>query len=164
MARFTAQVDAPVPADVFWRVLVDWPRHGNWVPLTRVTVLTPSAEGVGARFVARTALGPLGFDDVMEVAEWREPASASSDASAPPARCAVVKQGRVVLGGAAFEVEPTPGGSRVTWVEDVEVVPVALTRLFAPLVSVAGRIAFTRALRGAAREAEELARSEGRRV
>ncbi|HYJ74105.1 MAG TPA: SRPBCC family protein, partial [Kineosporiaceae bacterium] len=74
MARFTAVVDTPAPPERTWKALTDWPSHGRWVPLTRVTVLTPSASGVGARFVGRTGLGPLAVDDPMEVVEWREPA------------------------------------------------------------------------------------------
>jgi hypothetical protein len=87
----------------------------------------------------------------MEVVEWRPPADGVAG------RCAVVKQGRLVLGGAWFEVAPLPGpdgpASRVTWVEEVEVAPVRLTRPFGPLLAVLGRAGFTRAMRAMAREA-----------
>ena len=149
MARFTATVDVGAPADRTWATMVDWPAHGRWVPLTRVSVLTPSGVGVGARFVGRSGIGPLGFDDPMQVVEWAAPSAGA------PGRCAVVKQGRVVLGTASFEVADLPGGrSRVTWWEDIELAPVRLTRPFAALVSLAGRIAFTRTLRTMAREVE----------
>ncbi len=142
-------MDVDAPAERTWATLVDWPAHGRWVPLTRVRVLTPSGAGVGARFVGRSGIGPLGFDDPMEVVEWAPPSAGS------PGRCAVVKQGRVVLGRASFEVADLPGGrSRVTWLEDVELAPVALTRPFAAVVALVGRLAFTRTLRAMAREVE----------
>lgn len=147
MARFTAVVDSPASAEQTWRALTDWPAHGRWVPLTRVRVLTSSARGVGARFVGHTGLGPLGFDDPMQVVEWRDPADGV------PGWCRVVKQGRVVLGEAWFEVSPrASGGSTVSWTEDVEIAPVRLSRPFAPLVRLVGRLAFTRSLRAMARE------------
>jgi hypothetical protein len=151
VARFEVVLDVQADVGTVWDLMVDWPAHGRWVPLTRVEVLTPSGAGVGARFVGRTGVGPLAFDDPMEVVEWRPPADGAAG------RCAVVKQGRLVLGGAWFEVAPlpAPGGpaSRVTWVEEIEVVPVRLTRPFGPLLAALGRIGFTRALTVMAREA-----------
>jgi hypothetical protein len=146
VARFTAVVDTSAPPARTWQTLTDWPAHGRWVPLTTVRVLTASASGVGARFVGRTGVGPLGFDDPMEVVEWAEPAPGS------PGHCRVVKQGRVVLGEAWFEVAERPGGSRVTWSEEIEIAPVGLTRPFGAIVGSVGRIAFTRSLRAMARE------------
>jgi hypothetical protein len=145
--HFVASVEVEAPAAATWAALVDWPSHARWIPLTTVRVLTASPSGIGARFVGRSGLGPIGFDDPMEVVEWRPPAAGEAG------RCSVVKQGRVVLGTAAFEVHDLPGGrSRVDWVEDVDVVPVVLTRPFDRLIAVAGRLAFTRTLRAMARE------------
>jgi hypothetical protein len=150
--QVTAEV--PAPAQVVWDRLVDWPSHGRWVPLTRVRVLTERPDGVGARFVGRTAIGALGFDDPMEVTEWRPPAG---DAAG---RCAVVKQGRVLLGSAFFEVAPRPGDrAAVLWSEDVELRPVALTRPFAPITRLVTKLLFARMLR---RMAAELAAGEAR--
>ncbi|HVN13836.1 MAG TPA: SRPBCC family protein [Kineosporiaceae bacterium] len=147
MARFTAAVRSPASAERTWRVLTDWSSHGRWIPLTDVRVLTPSGAGSGARFVGRTGFGPLGFDDPMEVVVWREPGPGVAG------YCRVVKQGRVILGQAWFDVTPTPdGASRVTWTEDVEIAPVALTRWFGPMVAALGRIALTRSLRAMAGE------------
>jgi hypothetical protein len=149
VARFTAVVEVGAPADRTWNVLVDWPAHGRWVPLTTVSVLTPSGTGVGARFVGRTGLGPLGFDDPMEITEWTPPAAGR------PGQCRVVKQGRVVLGEAWFEVSDLPGGrSRVAWTEDVEVLSAALGRPFRRVLELGGRLAFTRTLRHMAAEVE----------
>jgi hypothetical protein len=116
-------------------------------------VLTPTGEGVGARFVGRSGLGPIGFDDPMEITEWQPPADGRAG------RCRVVKSGRVVLGSAWFEVADLPAGvagarSRVSWTEDVELVPIALTRPVRRLVELGGRLAFTRTLRQMAAEVE----------
>jgi hypothetical protein len=147
VARFTAVARTPASAARTWQLLTDWPAHGRWVPLTDVRVLTPQGRGVGARFTGRTGLGPVGFDDPMEVVEWREPAAGTAGL------VRLVKHGRVVLGGAEIEVEDTPGGgSVVRWTEDVQLAPVRLTRPFDGLVAVLGRRAFERALRAMARE------------
>jgi len=154
MVLFTARVEVDAPADRVWATITDWPAHGRWVPLTTVTVLTPSGEGVGARFVGRSGLGPLAFDDPMEVTRWQPPSGDLADGSGRPGECHVVKQGRVVLGEAWFEVTPLPGGrSAVAWTEDVQVAPVALTRPFGRLLALGGRLAFTRTLRAMGAEA-----------
>ena len=147
MARFTAVARTPAPAARTWELLTDWPAHSRWVPLTAVRVLTPQRRGVGARFTGRTGLGPIAFDDPMEVVEWREPAAGTAG------RARLIKYGRVVLGGAELEVEDAPGGgSIVRWTEDMQVAPVRLTRPFDRVVAVVGRRAFERALRAMARE------------
>lgn len=156
MARFTAVVEVAASAERTWAALVDWPAHGRWLPATTVTVLTPSGAGVGARFVGRTGFGPLSFDDPMEITEWAPPGGGR------PGRCQVVKQGRVVLGEARFEVRDA-GTDRcvVAWTEDVVLVRPVLTRVVQPLIVVAGRIAFTRALRAMAAQVEAAVRAGG---
>jgi hypothetical protein len=156
MAHFEATVQVTVGADRVWARLVDWPAHGRWVPLTTVRVLSPSPTGIGARFVGRTGIGPLGFDDPMTVVVWQPPEDGGAGV------CEVVKQGRVLLGGARLEVTPTEGGSRVIWSEDVELAPVRLTRPVGPLLAAAGRLGFTRALQAMARELEAEAEAERR--
>ncbi|MFN8077937.1 MAG: SRPBCC family protein [Kineosporiaceae bacterium] len=146
--RVRRTIDVAAPAGQVWAVLVDWPRHGAWVPLTTVRTLTPSGLGLGARFVGRTAApGPLrvlGFDDVMEVVAWQPPEGGATG------RCEVVKLGRVVRGGAEFEVEPLDAErTRVHWVEDV-VVPRPLVR---PVAVIAGW-GLDRVLRAMARDIE----------
>lgn len=165
MTRFVAVVDVPAPPQVVWDRLTDWPSHTRWVPLTTVRVTTPLATGVGARFVGRTSLAAvrldrLGFDDPMEVTGWLPPADGL------PGRCGIRKLGRVVRGSAAFDVVALPaaaGGpplTRVLWEGDLDLPPRPVTRLLAPLVSLAGRFAYTAALRSMARElARERART-----
>jgi hypothetical protein len=153
MAGFTVALDVRAPATRVWTTLVDWPRHGDWAPLTTVRVTTPRADGVGASFVARSGIGPLGFDDPMTVTHWQPPAGDKpGDAKG---RCDIDKHGRAIRGIAWFEVSPLPGDhSHVVWFEDVTVRPHRLTRLAPAVVSTIGRLGFGRALRAMAREAE----------
>jgi hypothetical protein len=121
VAVFEVHRDSALSASEAWVRLTDWRRHGDFIPLTDVLVSgTPDAtasspgSGVGAVFVARTSLGPLHFDDPMEVTYWRPPADG-------PGACRLVKTGRVVQGWAVLTVTPTSSGCSVNWTEDAAV-------------------------------------------
>jgi hypothetical protein len=104
-------------------------------------VRTPPPTGEGTVFVARSGVGPVAFDDPMEVVTWRPPLDGSAG------RCRLVKRGTFVTGWAEIEVRPvTGGGSRVLWREDLNVrwLPRFLDR---PL-GWAGRWMFGRAVEG----------------
>lgn len=101
----------PRSADDAWARVTDWERHGHFIPFTTVSRLPGPAEGVGRIFVGRTALGPLGFDDPMEVTYWRPPSGGK------PGVCRIVKRGDVVTGWAVLTVEPDGRGARVRWNE-----------------------------------------------
>ncbi|CAL9396203.1 SRPBCC family protein [Streptomyces sp. Tu 3180] len=139
MATFLVQRTAPLPLDEAWRRVTAWPRHGEAVPLTRVTVTTPPPTGEGTMVVARSGLGPFSFDDPMEVTVWRPPRDGS------PGLCRLEKRGRVVTGWAELEVRPGPGGrARVLWREEIRVR--AVSTLFDGVVGRASRHVFGRAL------------------
>ncbi|MEU6843498.1 SRPBCC family protein [Streptomyces sp. NPDC046716] len=137
----TAQIrivrETPLSPAEAWLRLTDWERHGDVVPLTRVTVSTPPPTGAGTVFTARTgAARRLGFDDPMEVVDWQ-----------PPHRCRLEKRGRVVTGWAEFEVRALDGGgSRVEWREELAVW--GLPSLADPVLRTAGRWMFGRAVDG----------------
>ncbi|MFE0678595.1 SRPBCC family protein [Streptomyces sp. NPDC058867] len=125
MVNFRLERTAPLSPEEAWRRLTEWPRHGEVVPLTRVTVLTPGPNREGTVFVARSGLGPFAFDDRMEITVWRPPTDDT------PGLCRLEKRGRVVLGWAEIEVRPGPGGrARVLWREELRVrgVPGAFDR------------------------------------
>ncbi|QNE78738.1 SRPBCC family protein [Streptomyces finlayi] len=138
MAVFRIERFTHLPAAEAWRRVTDWERHGAVVPLTSVTVPTGLPTRIGTVFVARTGLGPLAFDDPMEVVRWTPPAAGRAGL------CQLEKRGSVVMGRAAIDVYPTDSGSHVVWVEELRVR--LLPRLADPLVASAGRRVFTRAL------------------
>ncbi|MFD4477972.1 SRPBCC family protein [Streptomyces sp. NPDC058471] len=141
MALFRIDRESSLPADEVWRRLTAWERHADVVPLTRIAVRTPPPSREGTVFVARSALGPVGFDDVMEVVTWR-PAAAGGGL------CRLEKRGSFVTGWAEIQVSPRPGadGSVVAWREDLRVrwLPKAFDRV---LVAAARRM-FGRAVDG----------------
>ncbi|GAA0363367.1 SRPBCC family protein [Actinoallomurus spadix] len=98
-----ASADVPAPAERVWEVLVDWPRHAEWVPLTRAE----GGAGDGAGVEAWTGVGPVGFLDTMVITEWR-----------PPHRVRVRHTGGLVRGEGRFDLLDLPEGRcRVTWAE-----------------------------------------------
>ncbi|MEV4945619.1 SRPBCC family protein [Streptomyces sp. NPDC053755] len=145
MSVFRIERTTALPAPEAWRRLTDWPAHAARVPLTRIRVLTPGPTGVGTRFVARTGIGRLAFDDPMEVVRWEPPSEEGSRAR--PGVCALEKHGRLVLGRARIEVFGTPaGGSRAVWTEEAWVR--GAPRALDPVVARAGRTLFGRVLDG----------------
>jgi carbon monoxide dehydrogenase subunit G len=111
MATFEVVRRSGLSVDEAWTRLTDWQRHGHAMPLTKVSVTKPS-ESVGTTFVARTGIGPVGFDDPMEVTHWQPPTESTIGV------CRIVKHGRVVRGGAQLTVSPVSGGSEVRWQEE----------------------------------------------
>ncbi|MFJ2769269.1 SRPBCC family protein [Streptomyces sp. NPDC087300] len=115
MAHFQFTRDLPLSAAETWSRLTAWERHADVVPLTRIHVRTPPPTHVGTVFVARSALGPVGFDDVMEVVEWHPPLATA------PGRCRLEKRGSFVTGWAEIEVYAYAPHSRLIWREDLRV-------------------------------------------
>ncbi|MFI8511943.1 SRPBCC family protein [Streptomyces sp. NPDC085460] len=140
MSRFRVARSVPLAPAEAWRRLTDWPAHGRQVPLTRTAVLTPGPSRVGTRFTARTGLGPLGFDDPMEVVRWEPPLGDR------PGVCRLEKYGRLVRGWAEIRVAAESGGARVVWTEELAVR--GLPRAFDGVLARAGRVVFGRALDG----------------
>jgi uncharacterized membrane protein len=100
-ALVVAEVEVQAPADLVWRYVTDWPRQGEWMPLTRVEVVPPggTADAVGGRFRAWTGIGPVGFWDTITITVWDEHPDGS-------ARCEIMHTGSVVHGDAEFSVLP----------------------------------------------------------
>lgn len=136
MIRVSVEVPVEAPAALVWSVLANWEHHSRWVPATRVWV-THQTDGVGTTFVGRTGIGPLAFDDPMEVTLFAPPKGPVKGI------CEIRKTGRVVRGTAGFTVEPLTGSTcRVTWREDIWVAPYWLTRTFTPVLAWFARQAF----------------------
>lgn len=139
MAEFAVTAESPLAPQQAWDKLTDWTRHGRYVPLTRMRVSTPPPNGVGTVFVARTALGRLGFDDPMEIVQWQPPGAGSGG------HCRIEKRGRAMLGWAELSVVPSGRGSRATWREDAT--PNHLPRVLHPVVALIAKLLFGRVVR-----------------
>ncbi|MGA5822955.1 SRPBCC family protein [Kitasatospora sp. NPDC094028] len=138
MARFVLTRRSPLPPAECWRRLTDWPRHGDRVPFTRVGVVRGDGRS-GDLIVARTRIGPLRFDDPMEIVELTAPAPGRDG------HCRLVKRGRAVRGGAVLRVRAAAGGgSEASWAEELRIA--GLPALFDPVVARIGRAVFGRLL------------------
>ena len=114
MHRFAITLESPLPASAAWDRVLDLRAHSRVAPLTRMTsgAVAPRDGGAAHRFVAHTGLGPLGFDDVMTIAEVAPPAAGA------PGRARIVKSGRVIRGQVTVTVAAHDGGSSVRWEQD----------------------------------------------
>jgi hypothetical protein len=111
LPQFEVVRHTPLSAPEAWERVTDWQRHEQFAPLTTVRV-SRDAESGNELFVARTAIGPLGFDDPMEVTYTLPPTETSSGLAR------IVKTGRVVFGWAVLTVTPLPTGAEVRWLEE----------------------------------------------
>ena len=146
-AEVRLDVDVDADPEAVWAWAVDWERQREWIPLTRVRRLDGPVLGVGTRVLARTGIGPLGFDDLFTVTAVATPARG-------PRSYEVVHTGRVVKGVGAFRVEPRGDRARFVWWERVDVPGGPLAPLLWALGGPATRLAFGVALRRFARAVE----------
>lgn len=152
LVRSEVHVDAP--ATLVWDYVTDWPRQGEWIPLTRVEVVPPGAvaAGVGDRIRAWTGVGPVGFWDSMTITSWE----VGPDGSA---RCGVLHTGRVVRGdGELAVVAGAPGSCTFVWWERLDIPGGAVGAVLWRLFGWSMRRGVDHALRRLARRAEEIAR------
>lgn len=97
MAAFVLEVSSPLPAADAWAAVWDLSAHDRVIPLTRLR----GRVDAGERFVARTGIGPLAFDDPMDVVAWSPPGVHERG------EAFIVKRGRVVRGSIRASVRPT---------------------------------------------------------
>lgn len=116
-----------LPAHEALHRLTDFKRHADFVPLTTVSVSGPP-RAIGTVVVTRTGLGPVGFDDPMEVVAWHDPEGTR------PGLCRLEKRGRVLHGWAQVTVSALETGSLVHWHEEANLPfePRLLSRLMRP--------------------------------
>ncbi|MER7583751.1 SRPBCC family protein [Kitasatospora sp. NPDC097691] len=138
MARFVLTRRSPLPPAVCWERLTAWPRHGERVPFTRVGVARGTGREVGDVVLARTAVGPLRFDDPMEIVESVPPGPGRDGL------CRLAKRGRPVRGWAVLRVRAVGGGSEALWAEELRIAGVP--RFADPVVAATGRLVFGRVL------------------
>lgn len=144
MARFTITLRSEVPAAQAWRRLLDVRRHGEVVPLTKITAPAFAELFAGAQFVARTGIGRLGFDDRMLIVRFEPPAPNS------PGLAEIVKTGRAISGSIRAEVADATPGSLVRWEQEIWFA--AFPHWLDPLVGAVARLAYGLALRALLRK------------
>ncbi len=132
--------------DDAWALITDWPAQSRWIALTQVFVVH-QADGVGTRFRGRTRVGPIQFDDPMEVTIWEPPVDGRRGS------CKVQKFGPWILGTAEIDVGSSGADANrttVTWKETVRLrgVPPVLN----PVVRAMGGILFRMTMRKAIAE------------
>lgn len=138
--HFTVTRDLPLPADVVFAELIDWSAHADWIPLTRVKILSGDG-GPGTEFVATSGIGPLALPDRMRVDEL--------DPGAMTAR--VTKVGPVLTGVVHLSVTSTSEtASRLDWIEDIRVPGVP--QFLAKTVAAAARKGFEVSIRRMAKQ------------
>lgn len=128
VAGFDVVRKTSMTASEAWQRVTDWQRHGDFVPLTKISVGTDPESGL-VTFTARTAVGPIGFDDPMTITHSQPPTDTE------PGVARIVKRGRVVLGWAVLTVTPLESGCEVRWHEEARLIG---TR--GPLVSLVDRL------------------------
>ncbi|OYO02407.1 hypothetical protein [Enemella evansiae] len=138
MADFLVRARSPLPPPQALAALFDLDAHTAVIPLTTVT---HDGRGLraGAEFTARTAIGPVGFDDVMRVLEWTPPAAGRAG------RVLIGKGGRLLGGRIEVLIRPAGTGSVVEWRQELLVRGVP--RGFDPVVARVGAAAYGTAIR-----------------
>ena len=109
----TVHINAPIE-NVF-SALIDWQNQSKWIFATKVKAMKNDGKGIGGTILARTAIGPFGFNDPMTITKWQ-----------PPYRCDVLHTGCVVKGTGAFIVEAISSDVSIfTWAEET-IVPLGV--------------------------------------
>lgn len=136
--RIERSIDLPCGAEEAWRVLTDWERQADWMRDADAIVVTSGERaGVGVTLDVRTRLFQIpAFTEAIRVTAWD-----------PPTRL-TIEHGSPIRGRGEWSLTPVLGGTRFTWVENVELdAPVLgwlLTACYAPVLGVL----LARSLRG----------------
>ncbi len=98
----------PAPIERVWAELADLGSHAEWMAdAAQVDFGGGPQAGPGARMKVATSIGPFRVTDSMTVVEWIEGSSI------------VVEHTGSVSGTGRFDLAPDPGGTRLTWTEDL---------------------------------------------
>ncbi|AKT51605.1 hypothetical protein [Arsenicicoccus sp. oral taxon 190] len=143
MAEIAITLTVPLPREVVWRRLWSPSRHTAAIPLTVVTSTSDPMAQPGSRVVARTSVGPVGFDDVMEVVDVATPPDGAWE-------CRIHKRGRVIRGAIAVTVQDRTGSqdgvvSEVRWRQRIFVA--GLPAVLDPVVGGAAWLAYRTGIR-----------------
>jgi uncharacterized membrane protein len=139
----TATVIVNAPADRVYRAFTAWERQSDWIPFTRVRIVSGDG-GEGTAIEAITRVGPAVLRDEMKVVKLD-----------PPRTVRVVHYGKVLRGPGVLRCTPMEGGrTQVVWHEWFHLPGGAAGRVAWPLVWPGSKVSLTAALRRFARLVE----------
>jgi hypothetical protein len=139
--KITLEIPTQLTVEEAWHTLTNWRSHGEWIPLTKMIIVHFGDQpSLGDKFIGRSGIWPLVFDDVMTVTRFNPPGVHGF--------CEVTKSGRLVKGSASFAVSTAETGTVVTWVEDIPLPPL-VEKILGGLLTLVGKWVFTGALRKA---------------
>lgn len=112
VARVEVATHVEAPPERVWEVVTDWEHLGAWMGDVRsVTVTSPRRGGRDVHLRVRTAIAfGIVIRDEIVVTHWE-----------PPLELGVLHHGPLFTAVGAYEFEPTPHGTHVTWWDDVQV-------------------------------------------
>ena len=128
------EIQLTAGADAVYAALCDWAAHGDWVPMTRVDVLSRD------EFIAYTGVWPLVLKDHMRVVSRRD----------AEREVVVEKLGPLLHGSVMFRVEERGDGCCVVWDESLQMpfLPKMLSNPLGHAGSGLFRVAFRKFARG----------------
>jgi uncharacterized membrane protein len=139
----TATVIVNAPAERVFRAFTAWERQGDWIPFTRVRIVTGDG-GEGSAIEAVTRVGPAVLRDEMKVVKLD-----------PPRTVRVVHYGKVLRGPGVLRCTPMEGGrTQVVWHEWFHLPGGAAGKVAWPLLWPGSKVSLTAALRRFARLVE----------
>jgi len=113
--RLQVSTDVDCDPGTAWTELTDWAGQARWIPLTTVSIVSDSVEGLGVRAEALSGwwLGrvPLGLLDRFVVTGWQAPEPGR------PGELEVLHLGPYFTGEGAFRVEAVGDRTRITATE-----------------------------------------------
>ena len=136
----TATVIVAAPAAKVFAALTDWPRQGEWIPFTKVRVLSGDG-GEGSQIEAVTQVGPAAVRDLMRVVKVD-----------PPFEVRVVHYGKVLRGPGVLRcTQLGTNRTQVVWHEWFQLPAGNAGRVAWPLLWPGSKAGLTGALRRFAR-------------
>jgi hypothetical protein len=142
-AEVTATVVVAAPADRVFAAFTAWERQGEWIPLTRVRIVSGDG-GEGSTIEAVTSLGGAVLRDEMRV-----------DKVDPPYELRVVHCGPLLRGPGVMRCTPMAGDrTQMVWHEWFQLPPGLTGRVAWPLLWPGSKLSLTYALRRFARLVE----------
>jgi hypothetical protein len=139
----TASVVVQAPTERVYAAFTAWERQGDWIPLTRVRVVSGDG-GEGSLIEAVTALGPAVLRDEMRI-----------DRLDPPYEVRVVHCGKVLRGPGVMRCTPLAGDrTQMVWHEWFQVPAGVAGRIAWPVMWPGSKLGLNFALRRFARLVE----------